>query len=59
MGKHKGALGHNAWKLRNKSVWHGVLVSSKCVKEGVTRLYNRKCQGLVEFQVMSRSGRVC
>ena len=33
LGKHKGELGHNAWKLRNNSVWHGVLVISKCVKE--------------------------
>ena len=34
-------------------------MSSRCVKEGVTRLYARKCQGMPNFQGMSGSAREC
>jgi len=34
-------------------------VSFRCVKEGVTRIYARKFQAMLECQVMLGSGRVC
>jgi len=34
-------------------------MSSKCYKEGVTRLYARQCQCMLEFQGMSESDSVC
>ena len=38
LGKHKGSLGQNAWKLMNMRVCCGVSVSASChAKERVTR----------------------
>lgn len=34
-------------------------MSFKCAKEGVTRLYARQCQGMLDFQGMSGSDREC
>jgi len=34
-------------------------MSSRCIKEGVTFLYARKCQGMINYQGVSGNVRVC
>ena len=59
LGHHKGELVQSAWKWMNKSCCEGVSMSSNCAKEGMTRLYARHFQGMIEFQGMLGNGRVC